>query len=116
MSKSARSVFVFGLYLGLLSVILLAAPNALLGVFRLPPATDVWIRVVGMLVFLLAYYYVQAARKELVDFFRWTAHARTAVFLFFVAFALLKLVSPIIILLGTVDLLGAVWTAMSLRR
>lgn len=116
MSKSARSVFIFGLYAGLLGVVLLIAPNALLGVFGLPPVTDVWIRVVGMLLVLLAYYYVQAARRELTDFFRWTVHARTAVFFFLVAFVLLKLVSPIIILLGAVDLLGAVWTATALRR
>lgn len=116
MSKSAQSVYIFGLYLGLLGVVLLIAPNALLGVFRLPPVTDVWIRVIGMLIFLLAYYYIQAARKELTDFFRWTVHARTAVFFFLAAFVLLKLVGPILILLGIVDLLGAIWTSMALRR
>lgn len=116
MSKSAQSVFLFGLYLGLLGIVLLIAPNTLLGIFRLPPVTDVWIRVIGMLIFLLAYYYIQAARKELTDFFRWTVHARTAVFFFLVAFVLLKLVGPILILLGIVDLLGAIWTNMALRR
>lgn len=115
MSKSVRSVFIFGLYLGLLGVALLTIPNTLLGIFHLPPVTDVWIRVVGMLLFLLAYYYVQAARREMTDFFRWTAHARTAVFFFLAVFVLLKLVDPIIILLGVVDLSGAVWTHLALR-
>lgn len=56
MSKSARSVFIFGLYLGVLGIILLVTPNFLLGVFQLPSTNEVWIRVVGMLLFLLGIY------------------------------------------------------------
>ena len=68
-----------------------------------------------MLIMLLCFYYTQVARKELRDFIRWTVYARSAVILFFIAFVLLKYVSPIIILVGVVDLLGAIWTALALR-
>jgi hypothetical protein len=115
MSNAARSVFVFGIYLVLLGLVLVAAPNVLLGAFRFPPATEVWIRVVGMLVLCLAYYYTQAARRELRDYFRLTVHARTFVFVCLGAFAALRLAAPQIALFGTVDLLGAVWTATALR-
>jgi hypothetical protein len=115
MSKSAHSVFLFGWYLGMLGLILVTVPNILLGVFQLPTTNEVWIRVVGVLVILLCFYYTQTARKEIKDFFQWTVYARCAVCLFFIAFVLLKYVSPVLILFGTVDLMGAIWTSFALR-
>jgi hypothetical protein len=115
MSKSARSVFIFGLYLGLLGITLLAAPNVLLGIFLIPSTAEVWIRIVGMLLFWLGFYYIQAARKEMTDFFQWTVYVRSTIILFLTAFVLLGFVSPVLILLGVVDLLGAIWTGMALR-
>jgi len=115
MSKSAHSVFIFGLYLGLLGIALLVIPNVLLGLFSLPSATDVWIRVVGMLLFLLGVYYILAARKEMTDFFQWTVYVRASVVFFLIAFVLLGFVKPILILIGVVDLLGAIWTGLALR-
>ena len=115
MSKSARSVFIFGLYLGVLGVVLLVIPNFLLGIFQFPSTNEVWIRVVGMLVFLLGGYYILAARKEVTDFFQWTVYLRPTVILFFIAFVLLDYSSPLLILFGAVDLLGAIWTGLLLR-
>ena len=115
MSKGARSVFVFGLYLLVLGIVLLVAPNFLLGIFFLPSTTEVWIRVVGMLVLFLGFFYLQAARKALTDFFRWTMYPRSTVILFFVAFVLLGFARPPLILFGVVDLLGAIWTGLALR-
>ncbi len=68
MSNSARSVLVFGIYLAVLGLVLLTVPNFLLVVFTLPSTNEVWIRVVGMLVLFLGFYYSQAARKEMTDF------------------------------------------------
>jgi thiol:disulfide interchange protein len=115
MSNSGRSVFVFGLYLAVLGIVLLVAPNFLLEMFLLPSTTEAWIRVTGMLVLFLAFYYTQAARKEMTDFFRWTVYVRSTVIVFFVAFVLLGFASPPLILFGVVDLLGAIWTGLALR-
>ncbi len=115
MSKSARSIFIFGLYLGVLGVILLVIPNFLLGIFQFPSTNEVWIRVVGMLVFLLGGYYILAAQKEVTDFFQWTVYLRSTVILFFIAFVLLDYASPLLILFGVIDLLGAIWTGLLLR-
>lgn len=115
MSNTAKSVFVFGIYLVGLGAILIVTPNTLFGLFGLPGTSEVWVRVVGMLVLLLAFYYINAARKELTDFFPWTVYARSSVIVFFIAFVLLGFVSPILILFGVVDLLGAVWTGLTLR-
>lgn len=115
MSKSARSVFVFGLYLVVLGIVLLVAPNILLGLFFLPLTTDVWIRVAGMLLIFLGFYYTQAARNEMTEFFRWTIYVRSTVIVFFAAFVLLGFARPPLLLFGGVDLLGAIWTGLALR-
>jgi len=115
MSKSARSLFVFAIYMVLLGLALLFIPNLLLGLFGLPATQEVWIRVVGMLALLLGYYYSQAARRELREFFQWTVYTRGSVILFFIAFVLLGLGPASLILFGGLDLLGALWTALALR-
>ena len=88
MSKAALSMFVFGIYVILLGIILMVVPNALLAIFGLPATTEVWVRVVGMLVFLIGYYYIRASRneKEMISFYRWTVHARSSVIIFLIIF------------------------------
>ena len=115
MSAGARSLFVFAIYVALLGATLLVAPNALLALFAYPTTGEVWIRVLGMLMVLLAFYYVQAARKELTGFFQWTVYTRGSVILFLIAFVVLGYARPILILFGVVDLAGALWTAATLR-
>ena len=90
-------------------------PNVLLGLFKYPETDEVWIRVVGMLVFLLGYYYYQASKNEIKNFFQWTVYARTSVLLFFIVFVLFDLASPILILFGAIDAAAALWTHLSLR-
>ena len=115
MSKAAKSVHVFGLYLALPGLGFLLIPNVLLPLFGGPTTDQPWIRVVGVLVLALGYYYVQAARKELTEFFPVTVHVRVAVFVVFAAFVLLRLAPPTLIMFGVVDLAGAIWTQLSLR-
>lgn len=115
MSRAAVSVFVFGIYLLFLGITLIVVPNILLSVFGIPATNEVWLRVVGMLVLLLGYYDIMAARRELTDFFRWSVYARASVIVFFTVFVLLEFVSPMLILFGTFDLLGSIWTGLALR-
>ncbi len=107
---------VFSWYLVGLGLVLLAMPNVLLGVFGMPTTTEVWVRVVGMLVLFLAYYYHIAARNELTALMRGTVHVRSSVIVFFTAFVLLGYANAMLIGFGVVDLFGAIWTAMALRE
>jgi len=115
MSKAAISLFVFGVYLVVLGLFLLIAPNTLITLFGLPATGDVWIRVAGMLIVLLAYYNVQAARNEVAEYFRWSVVARASVILFFAGFVIAGLVKPILLLFGAVDFAAASWTYIALR-
>jgi hypothetical protein len=116
MSGVARSLVVFGWYLAGFGALLVFVPNLLFGVFGLPPTEEVWIRVVGVLVLIIAYFNVRLGREEFLPYARLTVHARVAVLVFLVAFVLAGLVKPILILVGVVDFAGALWTAAALRR
>jgi hypothetical protein len=116
MSRAAKSLFAFGVYLLVLGLLLLLAPNLLLKVFGVPPTNEVWIRINGMFVLCLSFYYVLAARSELTAFIRWTVWARVAVIFCFSAFVLLASAPKVLLLFGLIDLLSATWTWFSLRR
>jgi hypothetical protein len=116
MSKAARSLFVFGIYLIGLGLILLLMPNLLLQVFGAPPTNEVWIRINGMFVLCLSFYYVQAARNELTLLIRWTVWTRVAVIFFFAAFVLLVAAPKALLLFGVIDLLSAIWTWFALKK
>jgi hypothetical protein len=115
MSNVGKSIFVFGIYLVFLGLTLLVTPNIPLTLFGLAATSEVWIRVIGMLGLFLAFYYIQAARQGLTDFFRWTVYVRPLVIVFFAAFVVLGFAQPGLILFGVPDLLGAIWTGVSLR-
>jgi hypothetical protein len=115
MSGVARSLVVFGWYLAGLGASLVLAPNVVLGMFGLPPTEEVWIRVVGVLVLVIAYFDVRLGRAEFLPHARLTVHARVGVFVLLVAFVLAGLAKPILVLIGAIDLAGALWTAAALR-
>ena len=116
MSKAAKSLFVFGIYLCGLGLILLLVPNLILQVFGAPPTNEVWIRINGMFVLCLSFYYVQAARNELTILIRWTVWTRIAVIFYFAAFVLLVSAPKALLLFGVIDLLSAIWTGLALKK
>ena len=115
MSKAATSVLVFGIYLVVIGLGFLLAPNLPLDLLGFPTTTEPWIRVMAMLLLILAFYYIQAARNEMTAFFRLTVPGRASVIVFFIAFVVLDLAQPMLIMFGVVDLLAAIWTAWALR-
>ena len=115
MSKSARSVFVFSIYVLVLGIILIVIPNVLLNLFTLPETNEVWIRVVGVLLVILGFYYFQASKSDIKKFFQWTVYGRTSVLIFFIIFVLLDFAPPILILFGFIDAVAALWTQLCLH-
>lgn len=116
MSYSAKTIFVFGSYLFSLGLILLLAPNMLLVLFQMPPTSEVWVHVVGMLILFIAIYYIVAARAELLPIMVWTVWLRISVFFFFCGFVLVGLAKVALILFGAIDLAGAAWTWNAIRK
>ena len=116
MNQAEKSLFAFGVYLCGLGLVLLLFPNLLLRFFGVPPTKEVWIRINGMFVICLAFYYIQAARHRLTLLIRWTVWARAAVIFCLTAFVLLVGAPKALLLFGLVDLLSATWTFIALRN
>jgi len=116
MSRAAKSLFVFGIYLFGLGVLLLLFPNFLLRFFGAPQTNEVWIRINGMFIICLAFFYVQAARHGLTPFIRWTVWARVAVIFYLTAFVILLGAPKALLMFGLIDLLSAAWTFRALKR
>jgi hypothetical protein len=113
---AAKTVLYFGFYLYVVGLTLLVAPDFLLTTFQMPVTEEVWIRVVGVLVTAIGFYYHQIGSKNITPMLPLTVVTRAFVFLSFVVFVLLKFVSPMLIVFGVVDLLGAGWTCMFLKK
>jgi hypothetical protein len=115
MSRAARSILVFGVYVLVLGLLLIALPNLVIGPFGFAEAREPWIRVLGVVVVVLGSYYVQAAQQGVTAFFQWTVWGRGGILAGFTVLVLAGLAGPALIFFGVVDAAGAIWTALELR-
>ncbi|MEA2016752.1 MAG: hypothetical protein U9O59_08675 [Actinomycetota bacterium] len=116
-SRLAKSVFFFGIYIVLTGLFLLAFPGIILGIVCLDVSGSAVVRLLGMMLIFYGYYYIRAgiSGKEMIGFFWWTVHTRMSAIIFLSALVLMNLAPPIIITFGVVDLSGAIWTLVELR-
>ena len=115
MKKSSTTLLVFGVYLVGMGLGLVLMPNFVLGTLGFPASDEVWPHVTGALALVLAFYYISAARADLRTFAKMTVPARIGIFALFTAFVFAGWAGPIMIALGAVDLLGALWTRSALN-
>lgn len=115
MTQAIRTVRAFAVYLWILGLLLLLIPNPFLGVFGMPEAREVWIRVVGVLVINIGVYYWFGADGGR-GFLAATSYARFFVLLAFIGLVLAGLAPPLLIAFGAVDAAGGLWTLLALQR
>ena len=116
MSPAARSVYVFGWYAVLAGAGLAVAPSLPLSLLGFPPPADAWVRAFGVLAVAIGAYDVLLARHELPAYFRASVTTRLLFAAGMAALALSGRGPTSLLLLGAVDALGALWTALALRR
>lgn len=114
MSSSAISMFVFGIYVILLGMSQIFIPNKILPILKLPPTDEPWIRVLGVILAILGFYYMMAAQHEITIFFWATIIGRFGVLIGFVLLVLFKKAKPVLIIFGVIDTLGAIWTMVTM--
>jgi hypothetical protein len=114
MSKAAKSIVGFAIYMTATGIPLVLAPNMLLGILRLPLTDEPWIRLLGAFLIAVAYYYLRMARSEGTEFFRATVHGRTAMALFMVWLGLTQ-AGFVLVLFALGEFAGAAWTWIALR-
>ncbi len=103
-------------YVALTGISLIFMPNTLLGLFGLDPTTEVWIRVLGIIVFTLAILYYginNFGNKEVVKF---TVYGRLFAATGIIILALMGFSKMTLILFAGVDIATAIWTWMELKK
>jgi hypothetical protein len=115
MSPSAISIFVFGIYLALVGVSFIFIPNTVLPIFRFPKTNEPWIRILGIVIAVLGFFYIIAAQNELIPFFWASVVERFAVLVSFVLLAVTKKAPLNLIMFGVIDAAGGVWTLLAMQ-
>ncbi|WP_421828633.1 hypothetical protein [Larkinella sp.] len=116
MSKSAKTVLYFSYYLFIIGLELTFIPNLFTKIAQLPDAHEPYIRVVGVLAFILGLYYYQAAKNDLTPLLKVTVLGRSIYFVAAVGFVFFSIAPPVFIAFGFIDLLGALWTGRVLKQ
>ncbi len=114
MSASAISVFVFGIYIVVVGTGFLLMPNTVLPIFKFPKTNEPWVRIMGLIIGILGFYYIVAARNELTVFFWTSVVGRFAVLIGFVLLVAAKKAKPMLIGFGVVDAVCGLWTLLTL--
>ena len=115
MSRPAKTIVAFALYMASTGAILVSMPNFLLRLLGLPLTDEPWIRVLGMFMVIVAYYYFRAAQSEAAEFFRATVLGRTLMGLFLAYLGVSIDGGGVLVLFGAAELVGAAATALALR-
>jgi hypothetical protein len=116
MTRSARSLFIFGLYVVAIGAALTFVPDLLLRVVKLPPVTDGWIRMVGVLSLVIGAYDIVAARNNLDPYIRASVPVRFAFVLACIALVLTHVMPMQLLMFAAVDAISATWTWLALRE
>ena len=116
MTSTAKSIFYYSFYMMGMGLVLLFIPNLILGLFGFAPTNDIWIHILGLLALCAGMLYFYCGRTNQKGFFRISVPERIVFFLGIVGIVLFLPASPTLILIGSVDLFGAIWTALTLRN
>lgn len=115
MSKTAKTIMAYGIYAIGAGLGFLFMPNFCLELFGFEATSEHWIRIVAILTLGLAYYYISSARAEDKHFFDISWKGRLWFFFASSMLAVFGVAPWNIALIGIVDLVTAIWTAVTLR-
>lgn len=116
MTAASRSLYYFGFYLILTGITLTVFPNMMLGLIGIPETSEVWIHLLGIVVFNMGLAYVVVAPQNNTLFLTFSVYARASVFVWFLIFYFINLAPAQLIIFGVIDLAGAAWTYAALRK
>ncbi|MCG8562867.1 MAG: hypothetical protein MI824_23960 [Hyphomicrobiales bacterium] len=116
MTKTAFSVYLYGLYLmTAIGVPFVVMPHFALGLFGMTAGDEMWVRLAGVLSAVMGGFYVMAVHTDLTRFYGWTVPARLVSGAFLYVMAALGHVGPAIVVFATLDTVSAGLTWLALR-
>ncbi len=114
MSKAAKTIFTYSIYLFCMGAGLLLAPNLLLPLFGFAETSEIWVRLLGLFTMTAGIYYFVCSRHEQAAFFRATIIGRLFFFAIIAVMVLVFHQPPMLLAIGSADLLGGIWTWISI--
>lgn len=114
MRPPERAELIFGVYLVILGLSLLAVPETFVDLMQMPEGDPAYVRIVGALAGVIGFYYVTAARDGNRAFIRRSVVARVIAGSALVAIGT-GAGEPTIALFSLPDYASALWTWMALK-
>ena len=112
--KKFTSLTVQMVYVALTGLQLMFVPNMMLATFGIAPTNEIWIRNLGVIIFILAILYYAIRKTSDMEVVKATIWGRLVAATGIIVLALYSS-QPILILFATVDVATAVWTWMELK-
>lgn len=116
MTNVSTTIRAFGVYLFLTGLVLLVYPLTIGGVLGATADTAPWLRLLGVALWALAYYYFRAAGSNNREFFSWSVHIRVGQFVLLIGLVTLDLITPLILFFSAFEFATAMWTWFSLKE
>jgi hypothetical protein len=110
------SLVVQSIYVVLTGLQLIFVPNMLLNMFGFDATSEIWIKVLGIVVLSLSIVYFTISKSGNDDVVRATMWSRTLVGLGFILLALTGQAKLSIVLFAGIDIVTAVWTWFELKK
>jgi len=115
MSKPAKSIYYFAWYMVLEVIFLMLSPQSLLHLTKISPVDAVWLRMIAGIVGGLTIYYFTIALREVRTLFLVPVYERSTVFLATLALYLFDHAHVVVLGVGILDMLGALWTLWAVK-
>jgi hypothetical protein len=115
MTKSAKSLYYFGFYVLLTGIIICIIPDKFMSLLKLPEIPAAWARVIGLLVVIIGSYDILNGRNNVKPLIKASIYLRILFFIGILVLFISGQMTKEILPLGIIDLLGAIWTAISLK-
>jgi hypothetical protein len=116
MSPIARSVYYFGFYLLLAGLALFFFPNQIIGMVGIAPTSEVWIHLVGALIFILGVFFTYTAKKDARPFFFISMFGRGIFTVAILSLVIFKSAPLGLLLFAFIDGIGLLWTLVAYKR
>jgi hypothetical protein len=116
MTSAVFSIKVFGTYVIVTGLGLMLIPNLWLAPLGLPATDEIWVRVLGLVAFVLGFYYWANALANVRSFFVASLYGRSIFCVGCIGLVVFAAAPWQIIIFGVVDLAGAAWTKLALAR
>ena len=114
-ARAGRSLVGFGLYSLVMGGGLLLAPDRTLDLLLTPRTTEHWVRLLGASAMLLGAYYIVAGRAQVAVLIRASLWGRLGLAAAFGGLVVAGLAPVLLLGIAGNELLGVLWTTLSMR-